>query len=69
MYLYYYLKNYNFEQLGSTSSIATAINSTYLRNMMVELPSLDEQKRIAALLSSIDDKIENNVAVNNNLAA
>ena len=66
-FLYYYLKNYNFHQLGSTSSIATAINSTYLKKMEIDLPSIDQQWAIAAVLSSIDDKIESNNAINNNL--
>lgn len=66
-FLYYYLKNYNFHQLGSTSSIATAINSTYLKKMEVDLPPIDQQRAIAAVLSSIDDKIESNNAINNNL--
>ena len=64
-----YLKNYNFHQLGSTSSIATAINSTYLKKMEIDLPPIDQQRAIAAVLSSIDDKIESNNAINNNLAA
>ncbi|MBR5771743.1 MAG: restriction endonuclease subunit S [Clostridia bacterium] len=68
-YLYYYLKNYNFSQLGSTSSIATAINSSYLKKMTVDLPAIDRQKRIATILSSIDDKIELNNRINNNLTA
>lgn len=66
-FLYYYLKNYNFHQLGSTSSIATAINSTYLKKMEIDLPPIDQQRAIAAILSSIDDKIESNNAINNNL--
>ena len=68
-YLYYYLKGYNFNQLGSTSSIATAINSTYLRRMKIELPDIEQQKRVAAVLSSLDDRIEKNQQINNNLAA
>ena len=66
-FLYYYLKNYNFHQLGSTSSIATAINSTYLKKMEIDLPPIDQQRAIAAILSPIDDKIESNNAINNNL--
>ena len=68
-FLYYYLKNYNFHQLGSTSSIVTAINSTYHKKMEIDLPPIDQQRAIAAVLSSIDDKIESNNAINNNLAA
>lgn len=66
-YLYYYLKGYNYGQLGSTSSIATAINSTYLRKMKINLPDIERQKKVAAVLSSIDDRIEKNQHINNNL--
>ncbi len=68
-YLYYYLKNYKYETLGSTSSIATAVNSNYLKNMKLELPDLCTQKKIANILSVIDDKIEKNEQINNNLVA
>lgn len=37
------------------------------RNIELELPPLPEQKRIAAILSSLDDKIENNRRINKNL--
>lgn len=66
-YLYYYLMSYNFGQLGSTSSIATAINSSYLKKMEIEVPDIKIQRKIASILSSIDNKIENNNAINNNL--
>lgn len=68
-YLYYFLKNYNFRQLGSTSSIATAVNSNYLKNIEIQIPPIEAQKAIASILSKLDDKIELNNAINNNLAA
>ena len=37
-YLYCYLKGFGFDQLGSTSSIATAINSDMVRGMRVLVP-------------------------------
>ena len=37
-YLYCYLKGFSYEQLGSTSSIATAINSDMVRGMRVLVP-------------------------------
>jgi len=37
-YIYCFLKNYNFESLGSTSSIATAINSKIIKNIDVLVP-------------------------------
>jgi type I restriction enzyme S subunit len=38
-YLYCYLKNFGYDQLGSTSSIATAINSDMVRAIKVLVPS------------------------------
>ena len=37
-YLYCYLKGFGFDQLGSTSSIATAINSDMVRGMRILVP-------------------------------
>lgn len=37
-YLYYYLKGFGYDQLGSTSSIATAINSDMVRNIRILVP-------------------------------
>jgi type I restriction enzyme S subunit len=38
-YLYLYLKQYNFSFLGSTSSIATAVNSKSIKSISVLIPS------------------------------
>ena len=38
-YLYCYLKQFDFDKLGSTSSIATAVNSTMIREMPFVVPS------------------------------
>lgn len=66
-YLYYYLKNFNFGSLSSTSSIATAVNSKTVKNISVNLPPLDQQKKIANILSSLDEKIELNRHMNETL--
>ena len=66
-YLYYYLKNFNFGSLSSTSSIATAVNSKTVKNISVNLPPLDQQKKIADILSSLDEKIELNRRMNETL--
>ena len=66
-YLYYYLKNFNFGSLSSTSSIATAVNSKTVKNMSVNLPPLDQQKKIANILGSLDEKIELNCRMNETL--
>jgi len=66
-FLYYYLKNYNYSTLGSTSSIATAVNSKMVKDITILCPSLPTQKKIASILSSLDDKIEVNRRINENL--
>lgn len=63
-YLYYYLKNFNFGLLSSTSSIATAVNSKTVKNISVNLPPLDQQKKIADILGSLDEKIKLNRHMN-----
>ena len=37
------------------------------QNLELEIPPLPEQKAIAQILSAIDDKIENNLAINKTL--
>ena len=41
-YLYCYLRNYNFDSLGNTSSIATAVNSKTIKAMPFTLPTKSE---------------------------
>ncbi len=66
-YLYYYLKNFNLDSLSSTSSIATAVNLKTVKNISVNLPSLDRQRKIANILGSLDEKIELNRRMNETL--
>lgn len=66
-WLYYYLKNFDFGSLSSTSSIATAVNSQTVKNIRIELPDLEKQKKIADILGSIDEKIELNRQMNETL--
>ncbi len=71
MFLYYLLK-YNkdrIEHLGSGTTFKEVSGNT-MRGVEVVVPeSLDEQRRIASVLSAIDSKIEINREVNDNLAA
>lgn len=66
-YLYYYLKNYNWSNIGNTSSIATAVNSKIIKDLKIVYPDIVTQRRISRLLSSIDAKIECNNRTNDNL--
>ena len=70
MFLYYLLKfNKNkIENLGSGTTFKEVSGST-MRGIEVCVPeSLDEQQRIASILSALDEKIERNAAINDNLA-
>lgn len=44
-YLYCYLKNFNFQTMGSTSSIATAINSKIIKKMSFVVPTDEELEK------------------------
>lgn len=66
-YLYYYLKNYNWSNIGSTSSIATAVNSKMVKGIKIDFPDLETQKKIVRILSALDQKIELNKRISNNL--
>lgn len=59
-YLYYYLKNYNWSNIDSTSSIATAVNSKMVKSIKIVFPDLETQKKIVRALSALDQKIELN---------
>ena len=67
----YYLMTIVGKQLNYLSKTSTAVpivNKTQFSNFEVEVPPLELQKRIANILSSLDDKIENNRRINDNLA-
>jgi len=59
-YLYSYLKSFNFKLLGSTSSIATAINSKIIKNMPVVIPALIFVKLFNGYATDIFNKIKLN---------
>lgn len=70
-YLYYLLKVKVGElQSQSQGSVFDTIVRATFDRIECDVPvSLDEQKRIAAVLSSLDEKIENNSRINANLEA
>ena len=49
------------------SSGRQRVQTSVLENLIVEVPSLEEQKRIGGLLKALDDKIKLNNQMNNNL--
>lgn len=68
-YLLYFLqwqKGYLL-QLASAGATRNALTKGMLEQLEIDLPSLDEQKRIVAILGALDDKIELNNKINENL--
>lgn len=65
-YLYLYLKNYNYNSLGSTSAISTAINSKIVKAMPLLIPDEDILKKFSEISKPYFDKIKNcQVAISN----
>lgn len=65
----YYLLQYNKEKIESMGSGTTfkEVSGSTMRNIEVSVPGLEMQKKVAKMLSSLDDKIELNTAINHNL--
>lgn len=60
-YIAYYLSTEDMKSWISNNAVGTTmpnLNSSILQQVPLSLPSLDEQKRIASILSSLDDKID-----------
>lgn len=74
-FLYILLKSNDFisklQHLAETRSgtFPQITFSSELSPMEVNLPDKETQRRIVSLLSSVESMIENNIAINNNLAA
>ena len=69
-YLYWFMRTRKYQkQIVATASGSTVKHTSPSRicEIEFELPSLDEQKRIVAVLNKIEEKININVNINNNL--
>ena len=70
LYLYYYFcleETKQFVRNIAVGATMPSINTKLLGEVEIALPNLSNQQRIAAVLSSLDDKIENNQKLNDNL--
>lgn len=56
-FLYYLLKTFDFTQLN-TGSAVPSLNRNHIHELPVSIPDVPTQRRIAAILSSLDDKID-----------
>ena len=71
LFLFYLLK-YNKEAIEHMGSGTTfkEVSANTMKNIIVKIPeNIKIQKKISQILGTIDDKIEQNNAINNNLAA
>ena len=69
-FLYYQIFSDRFVKYIKQVQTGTSIPHVSLKQIgdfEISLPSLEEQRRIAGILSAIDDKIENNRRINDNL--
>jgi type I restriction enzyme S subunit len=62
----YFLQRLGTGNVGSGSAVPT-LNRNHIQALKIKYPPLAEQQRIAKILSSLDDKIELNNAINRNL--
>ncbi|MFV9630468.1 MAG: restriction endonuclease subunit S, partial [Methanosarcinales archaeon] len=57
LFIYYFLKTFDFEQFNVGSAVPT-LNRNHIHPLDVIIPPLPEQRAIASILSSLDDKID-----------
>ena len=69
LFLYYNLDSRyeEFRLLSDGTSTRGGLSGWILKRMEINLPPIEEQKRISALLRVIDERIELNTAINDNL--
>ncbi len=69
IFIYYFLKTLNLENYAGGSAVPT-LNRNHIHTLEVQVPcDIADQYRIASILSTLDDKIEGNLKINENLAA
>ena len=59
-FLYFYLKTFKYQKLGSTSSIVTSINSGMIKDMPISVPDTDSLSQFSNAVKSIFEKIKSN---------
>ena len=60
-YLYCYLKKFNYQTMGSTSSIATAVNSKIIKGMLFVVPTSKELAEFHGFAAPIFSLIKSNL--------
>jgi type I restriction enzyme, S subunit len=67
-FLYLFLKNFNYESLGNTSSIATAVNSKIIKNIKILIPDKNTLSKFSNLTDQVFNQIKNLQFQNQNLS-
>ena len=67
-YLYFYLKNFRYQTMGNTSSIATAVNSKIIKSMPFIIPTDNEINDFHLIVKPMFQQILNNTLENERLA-
>lgn len=72
-YLYYLVCSPAVRDIAIKSMVGSSgrqrVQTDVIKNIEIDLPSLTEQRKIASVLHSLDDKIALNNKINNNLVA
>ena len=59
-YLYFYLKHFNYQTMGSTSSIATAVNSKMVKAMRIDIPARETLENFHSTIFPMFEQIKQN---------
>lgn len=57
-YIYYLLSNWNWNIITNKAVMGLTLNKSILSNLEIDLPSIDEQKKIANILDKVTNLIE-----------
>ncbi len=71
-YLYWFMRTHRYQRIIAGGASGTTVHHTSpgrICEVEVDFPDLMTQKRIASFLDNIENLIQNNVAINDNLAA
>lgn len=58
-YTYYYLNNFHYDELGSTSSISKAVNSKFIKAMPFVMPTQDIAESFSKVVVPIFEQVKN----------
>lgn len=71
-YLYWFMRTTSYQRTIAATSSGSTVHHTSpdrIKDVEIELPDIDKQKKIASILDAIEKKIKINTEINKNLAA